>query len=1173
MRRTAWYRRALAAVLTMLLVVTGVAASASVAHADTPGIDIALLHDGQVIGDDAVVPEGDEILLRVQYDGNQPIDGTQIVFSLPAGITAPSSLPSNEAVESIVDNEDGTYTVTFRNPIPDGVSEGAFALNLQAGPVDEDTPLEITWSIGEDAGGTRIVVENDVPPVEEIADGYAKSVNPGNLDGFVLRGDAPGYEFLGLDPAIADAVLTYTLVLASSEARSGYSIADELAAGLGFVEGSFEATLTTAEASAPVAFAPTVTGNSFVGTVDVPDQSTLRITYQVRVTDIEALETQLRAQFDARNDTPGNYEILLPNDAVFGGEHERSVDVRIRGTIPGVGIGNNFAKLGDWSLRDVIADADGTLQPAADMTYTLRANLTPWDERNANFTLQRNVVISDDLIEQASWSIDDAEFLSITGDGPIQSLTEAVGFTGSAAEFAHGDYVGQYAIVGQALLINVGRDNTTDVSIEVKAQLNTVSGLTGSDTTTVVDGIHYPWNNRAQFHYRDGSPADRDHNAGVVVLPDDYTEGVDDSAVFDKSAVNDEVQVNPGESAQVPYRFTIDTGKEGVDPLKSRIVDDADTEVFDISDLETTVSVGGSYGGTALGAEHFDIAVDDDDQLVIVLSEAGRTLVGGLAAGQLWVVDLVLTTVPFDGKQTFEITNRATLLGEDQDWDYVSDDESEATSFGNEAELRKRIFDSETGEWVAEIDAVIEDGEFVDNRFVYAIELIPRGNYGSEFPVTIFTRDDELPDAVQFLGFVETDGDDVPDLDSVHGGPDDMNGNVVADYADGVVTIRQEDGTNLNPGEGRIVTYFAVEATEADGVIVNTIAGSEATITPVGDPSIDIEKWNDEGAAPQYDDSGALANDGYAGDFDAAPGKALAADTPMPINFTISNDGREDLVDVVVSDRLTAGAGAITDLTCDFSPLGGPESGTAWEGPFVIGDQFACTGTLPALTSGDTHSNTAGVTAVGIRTGEEVDDEDEWHGYVPVPGVDIEKWSDEGETPEYDDSGALINDGYSGDFDEAPGKELTAGKDQRISFTVSNDGAEPLVDVVVTDRLIGGEGHIEDLVCTFPDGSTGTTWTGPFAVGTQFDCTGTVPGLGAGETHADTAEVTGLGLFSGLSVSDADDWHGAVPEEGATGGLPVTGGTAATFAIIGGVLLLLTGGGALLYSRRRRAGA
>lgn len=518
---------------------------APAAHAQTSGIEIALLHNGQVLGEDDVVPEGDDILLRVQYDGGQPIDGAQVVITLPTGITAPSSFPNNEAVESIEDNGDGTYTITFRDPIPDDVSEGAFALLLKAGPVDADTPVDVSWTIGGDEGGVTIVVEDDVPPVEEIHDGYNKGVNPSNLDGFVQRGDAPDYEFLGLDDDIEDAALTYTLVLSSSGARSGYTIEDELAAGLGFIADSFEATLTTAEGTEDFTFAPTIAGSSFVGAVDVPEQSTLRITYQVQVTDRAALENLLRAEFEDRNDSPGNYEIFLSNHAVFGEEHERSVNVRIRGNIPGVGIGDNFGKWGNWSLRDVVTDDDGNLQPAAEMTYTLRATLTPWDKRNDNFTLQRNVVISDNLIEQASWNTDDAEFITLSGAGPIQTVAHATEFDGTAADFADDIYVGQYAVVGQTLLINIGQDNTTDVRIQVKAQLDTIDGLSGSDNTTVVDGTHYHWNNRAQFYYRDGGPVERDHNAGVVDLPDGYEDGVDDSAVFNKTALNDEVQASP----------------------------------------------------------------------------------------------------------------------------------------------------------------------------------------------------------------------------------------------------------------------------------------------------------------------------------------------------------------------------------------------------------------------------------------------------------------------------------------------------------------------------------------------------------------------------------------------------------------------------------------------------
>ncbi len=371
-------------------------------------------------------------------------------------------------------------------------------------------------------------------------------------------------------------------------------------------------------------------------------------------------------------------------------------------------------------------------------------------------------------------------------------------------------------------------------------------------------------------------------------------------------------------------------------------------------------------------------------RLVIELSEAGKTLVGSLPKGLKWATDIVLTTVPFDGKQTFEIYNRATLHSDGSEWDYWSEESSEATSYGDEAEMRKRVFDAESTAWVPGIDALIKDGKFVNDTFIYSIELIPRGNYGSAFPVTIFPREDVLPSAVEFLGFVGLDADGVPVLGSATSDPQDMNGNVSASYADGVVTIRQQDGTSLNPDDGRILVHFAVQANDASQMIVNSIAGSEATITPVGDPSIDIEKWNDEGSAPEYDATGALLNDKFDGDFDKAPGKPLAVGTPLEINFTVSNDGREELVDVVVSDQLTAGKGKIEKLVCVFPDN---TTGIEWKGPFAIGTQFDCTGTLPGLEPGQTHSDRATVTAVGVHSGISVDDEDDWHGFTAAAVV------------------------------------------------------------------------------------------------------------------------------------------------------------------------------------------
>lgn len=1166
------------AILSMLAIALGFAGGvAPAAQAATPGITIDMLHQGRVIAEGALIPEGDGIQLRVQYDAEQSIAGQQIHITLPPSVTVSGALPGNEAIDSILANDDGTVTVTFKDPLPSGVTEGAFAINLTAVQVDGNTESPIIWKIGDDTGGVTIVVEDEVPPIVEVQNSYAKSVNPSNLDRFVQNSGSPDFRFTGLNPEIANQILTYTLVLGSAEARSGYSIMDALPAGLTFVPGSFTATMTTAEGESPYAFVPEQNGTTFAATVDVPAQSTLRITYQVQVTDIAALTALIQEQYDARNEQPGNYEITLRNQAVFGGTEERAVDVRLRGNIPGVGIGENFGKTGNWTLRDVIAAADGTLQPAAAMTYTLRANLTPWTGINPNFTLGRNVVISDTLIEQASWQTGE-DFISVTGSGPITSLTEAAEFTGTAADFAANAYVGQYSVVGNRLLVNVGQDNTTNISITAKAQLDTTQGINMSGSTTVVDGKHYPWNNRAQFFYRDDDPVTRDHNAGVVVLPEGYEEGVNDSSAFAKTAVNQEVRVNPGQSAEVPYRFTIDTSKEQINPLKSKIVDAVNTDIFDISDLES-IPVTGTYDGQVLAAEHFSRSLDTAGNLVIELSEAGRAFVAGLPEDRQWVVDVILTTVPFDGKETFEITNSATLVGADSEWDYVSEEQSEATSFGDEAEMRKRIYDRVTGSWVSNLDALIEGGKFVQPRFVYSIELIPRGNYGKDFPVTIFTREDVLPAGVEFLGFVEADGEGVPADSELEEHEIELSGNVIASYSEGVVTIRQKDGTSLDPSQGRIVTYFAVEGNDASQTVINTIAGSETSITPVGDPSIDIEKWSDEGSAPEYDAAGVVVNDGFNGDFDDAPGKLLVAGAPLPIRFTVSNDGREALKDIEVGDDVTAGRGEVADLSCTFPD---ESTGTVWAGPFEIGTQFECTGTLPALTNGDTHADLSKVSGIGVHSGVAVDDEDPWHARVPTPSIEVTKWNDEGEKPRYDESGTLLNDGFRGDFDIAPGKQLQAGEDQRIIFTLSNDGDEDLIGISVSDALTDGTGEITDLSCTFPDASTGLGWGGVFEMGTQFECTGTLPALFAGDTHSDRAMVTATGVHSGTGVTAKDDWNGYVDPEvpaainpttdTAGGALAQTGSSPGFWLGIGTLVLFIAGATVMLKRRGEHAG-
>ncbi|MFZ2503086.1 MAG: Ig-like domain-containing protein [Nocardioides sp.] len=317
-------------------------------------------------------------------------------------------------------------------------------------------------------------------------------------------------------------------------------------------------------------------------------------------------------------------------------------------------------------------------------------------------------------------------------------------------------------------------------------------------------------------------------------------------------------------------------------------------------------------------------------------------------------------------------------------------------------------------------------------------------------------------------------------------------------------------------------------------------------------PRIDIEKWS--------------TNQGIgAGDHDDDP-KHLQAGESEQLTFTITNTGNERLRNIVVRDRTTAGTGTVRNLSCDFSPLGGPSSGTSWSGPFEIRDSFTCTGTLPKLGPGANHTNLATVSATGSATGINVDDKDPWMAVTPGggrpngPEIDIEKWS--------------TNQGpKAGDHDHDPA-QLAADRRHRITLTVTNVGKEALENIKISDRTIAGVGEVTGLTCDFSrlgGPKSGTTWAGPFKVGERCFCTGTLSGLPEGEDHTDRASATGTGVNSGTPVRDTDDWMGqtAVAHSQAGPGLPATGAPAGLIQLSLAGLALIAGGAFLIRQRRR----
>jgi len=342
-------------------------------------------------------------------------------------------------------------------------------------------------------------------------------------------------------------------------------------------------------------------------------------------------------------------------------------------------------------------------------------------------------------------------------------------------------------------------------------------------------------------------------------------------------------------------------------------------------------------------------------------------------------VTLTLATRVLDGKETIDLRNRAELYGTGSDPLFWSQFESRGTSFGSESESRKHVFDAALngGEWTQ----LLVPDHHADDIYIYRLQFIGHGGFGG---VAITPEKDTLPAGLEFAGFL--DESDIP----AAANPDltgpfyPSTGNLVATFdgnegPSGTITLSQMPSTTFTSG-ATVNVYFAAKITDDSLAVVNSFGPSNTTIVPNG-PSIDIEKWIDEGAAPQYDQSGALLNDKFTGDYDAAPGKSLTANTSETIRFTVSNDGPEPLIDVEVGDRLDSGVGAIRDLVCTFPDA---STGTTWAGPFAVGAQFECTGTLPALKAGQKHADTAWVTGIGQISGIPVDDDDEWHGRVPT---------------------------------------------------------------------------------------------------------------------------------------------------------------------------------------------
>jgi hypothetical protein len=409
------------------------------------------------------------------------------------------------------------------------------------------------------------------------------------------------------------------------------------------------------------------------------------------------------------------------------------------------------------------------------------------------------------------------------------------------------------------------------------------------------------------------------------------------------------------------------------------------------------------------------------------------------------------------------------------------------------------------------------------------------------------------------------------------------------------VTVRctTADITNPAPVDSAeaIVNLAAARATPSDPTGIPLTFGSgavpdvesepdEAQVETRVAPSLSLEKYDTLDG-----------DDAQSGDYDAAPGKVLRAGQATPITITVTNDGVEDVVDLVVADAAWSGPDTAGDfgLTCDFSALGGPASGTTWAGPFLVGDTFDCHGTIPGLPLGESHSDTVTVDARGEWTGEVAHDADPWHGYVPDPRLDLSKWVCKTGTgcavPTAADLVALAAGEATAQWVHHTTVAFASAADWLI--VVTNSGTTYLADVTVTreDLKAGGADH-----GTTTDTCAVGTNLGLLAPGTSVALTCTTDNitntakLGSGAAVVNTVAVTGTPSDpDGTVIEGPDGPLPDVPSDNATAEvntvrlrlIPETGAATSLLGLLKAAaacgLGLVFAGGGLILSRRRPA--
>ena len=843
-----WLRGVIAALVAMMIAVVGMHVPANAA-VSAGGVTLSVTYGGQTYGGTTVVEPGLTYTARLQYSVPQLTPGSQVTVGVPDGITVPASalvVPAgNTVVESLELDGDGNVVMTFRDPLDNAIDQGVIAFDFQFEEPAGGSGFEtVTWSLEAQEETVTVIVREPGDQFQpELNTSEAKSVGGANLNTHVSR---TGDGTVAVSPAITGVEIPYTVRLESEQARTGVTVTDVISEYLEHDAGSVSATLVTWDedglnrTTAPFALdSVDVTGDTLtIAGLDVPAQSILEIRYHahVRGDRIGDLEAALQAQADAvSTETGGSYSVVLGNEAVVDGS-TRSASISVGGSVaaaPSPNLGAAFAKgVSPSGSIQIALNGDGELAEPIDVTYRLRADLRQFDGfEGTQHELQRNVVITDTLPSQVQWA--GGAFVTSAD----LALTEAGVECLAASDFAADECVGQFTVNGQTLTINVGQDTTGNYLIEADAVVTSLAGLSVTNEPANQPQVQSrrTLTNAADFDFSDSRSPYRRTASNTLIEPKAPGSVIDDPSEFAKTTQSP-VVLRPGESAQVPFTFTLAEGAVA-DLATSRLIDEVDTAVFDVSDLGLIQdSITGTYGyQSALTGEDFDLALEGTDLIFTPSATFGAGLpawmdLDGELTGRLQI-SFELPTHVMQGKQTLEVVNSARVESDDEEaYEWVSEARGSATTYGDELEVSKLLYAGDD-EWTRNLRVELDgEGAMVRDSFIYRVELVPHGSYSG---VSIIPLADTLPAGTTFEGFV-TDAQ-LETGDVTGASTQTMGGNVQATWveADRTIEIEQLPGTTL-PAGATVAVNFKVQVTDftEDVGITNSIGNASATITP-----------------------------------------------------------------------------------------------------------------------------------------------------------------------------------------------------------------------------------------------------------------------------------------------------------------------------------------------------